>query len=131
MSILWADDTAEAQARYDAWKKLLAEADQKIRNIESDLEMARVDVSVNEDRLEDARTALLNGDDVAANEIELIKASLAEARADVDDCTRWLDDAQGAYNALSAQKERLPEHVERRLNAVGLREFFVATAVRP
>ena len=131
MSILWIDDTVEAQARYDAWKKSLEDAEQKIRNIESDLEMARVDVSVNEDRLEDARTALINGDDVAANEMELIRAALAEARADVDDCTRWLDDAQGAYNTLAAQKERLPEYVERRLAAVGLREFFVATAVRP
>ena len=129
MSILWIDDTAEAQARYDEWKKSLEAAQQEIRNIESDLEMARIDVSVNEDRLEDAKAALVEGDALAPNEMELIKASLAEARADVEDCTRWLDDAQSAYNALAAQKERMPEYVERRLKAVGLREFFVAMAV--
>lgn len=129
MSILWIDDTVEAQARYDAWKKSLEDAKQKIRNIESDLEMARVDVSVNEDRLEDAKTALINGDELAANEMELIKASLAEARDDVAYCESRLSDVQAEHNALAAQKERLPEHVERRLAATGLREFFVAQAV--
>lgn len=122
MTIQWADDTPEAQARRDKWAKDVRDAKDRVDGLEDDLDNAKQ----NKIHLVHQWNDAVEADDIEGQ--RRIKKELRESKNDIAMLSMELASAQGLYNGIATARDPLPEYVDRRLKAVGLREFFVAKA---